>query len=108
MLTGPRNTIAGAVFGRLAAALERSQFEADPVQFVTGNLGEFLWSKQREICEAMRDHRRVAVKSCHDVGKSWLAARITAWWLASRETGDAFVVTSAPTFPQVRNILWRE
>lgn len=30
-----------------------------------------------------------------------------AWWLDSHPPGEAFVVTTAPTFPQVRAILWR-
>lgn len=37
-----------------------------------------------------------------------MAAHAAAWWLDSHLPGEAFVVTSAPTFPQVRAILWRE
>src|SRR5690606_21375837 len=65
------------------------------------------WSKQRQILEAVRDHRRVAVRSGHGVGKSHVAALVACWWLDTHEPGTAFVVTSAPTFPQVRAILWR-
>jgi hypothetical protein len=83
-------------------------YAVDPAGFVTDPLGEFVWSKQREILESVRDHRRTAVKSCHDVGKSFIAARVVAWFLATQPVGDAFVVTSAPTFNQVRAILWRE
>lgn len=39
---------------------------------------------------------------------SWTAARIAAWWLTNHPVGDAFVITSAPSFSQVRAILWRE
>ena len=81
---------------------------ADPAEWITGYLGEHLWSKQREIALAVRDHRRVAVHSAHDTGKSWLAARLMAWWIASHEPGQAFVVSTAPTATQVRAILWRE
>ena len=80
----------------------------DPVGFICGPLSEELWSKQREIAEAVRDHRHVAVRSAHDTGKSFIAARIAAWWLSVHEPGEAFVVTTAPTFAQVRAILWRE
>lgn len=76
--------------------------------FVQEVLLGFLWSKQKEICESVRANRRTAVPSCHDVGKSAIAGRIAAWWLASHEPGEAFVVTLAPTFHQVRGILWRE
>lgn len=33
-------------------------------------LGEFLWSKQREIMHSIRDHRFTAVKACHGPGKA--------------------------------------
>jgi hypothetical protein len=95
-----------------AAALDDTAkfrpYLADPVGFVEKALGEPLWSKQREILLSVRDHRRTAVQSCHDVGKSFIAARASAWFLSRYDVGEAFVVTSAPTFPQVRAILWRE
>ena len=80
----------------------------DPVGYIRMVLGEFLWSKQREMAEAVRDHRRVAVHACHNTGKSWLAARIVAWFVTTRELGDTFVVTTAPTMRQVKAVLWRE
>jgi hypothetical protein len=69
--------------------------------------GDYLpvWSKQREIINALVTHRKVAVKSGHGVGKTWLAAGITLYlayvWHA---TG----MTTAPTFRQVRRALWGE
>jgi hypothetical protein len=33
---------------------------------------------------------------------------VCAWWLDSHPAGDAFIVTTAPTFSQVRSILWKE
>jgi len=90
------------------AAAERAQtYRADPIAWVTDRCGEFAWSKQREIMRSLLDHRRVAVRSCHGVGKSHIASRVAAWWLDVHEPGDAFVVTSAPTYAQVRAILWR-
>ena len=80
----------------------------DPEVFVTEHLHEVMWSKQREVLRAVRDHRRVAVPSSHDVGKSWLASRAVAWWLSGGDLGESFAVTTAPTASQVRAILWRE
>ena len=80
----------------------------DPVIWVELTLGEHLWSKQREIARAVRDHRRVAVRSAQDVGKSMVAARLACWWIATHALGEAFVVTTAPTFKQVQAVLWRE
>ena len=99
-----------AVAARRVLARKRSysQYAHDPVGFVRDVLGESPWSKQREIAEAVRDHRHVAVRSAHDTGKSFIASRLAAWWLSVHPAGEAFVVTTAPTFHQVRAILWRE
>jgi hypothetical protein len=79
---------------------------ADPAGWMRDTLGADLWEKQVEIAEAVRDHRRVAVKSCHGVGKSWISARIATWFLHAHP--NSIVITTAPTDRQVRNILWRE
>lgn len=64
-----------------------------------------LWSKQVEVIEALVKHRKVAVKSGHGVGKSFLAAGIILYLaLIWRCIG----LTTAPTFRQVRRILWSE
>lgn len=91
---------------RLAAHRER--YADDPSAWVRDVLGEHLWSKQIEIIEAVRDHRHVAVHSAHDTGKSFAASRLIAHWLTTHRPGEAFVVSTAPTFTQVRSILWRE
>ena len=83
-------------------------FATDPVGFIVDRLGEFLWSGQIEICESVVVNRRTAVKSCHESGKSWTVARLVAWWLGEHEPGSAFVVTTAPSGPQVKTILWKE
>ena len=80
----------------------------DPVGFGEHVLQAELWSKQREILESVRDHRRTAVRACHDSSKSFTASVVASWWLSCSEPGDAFVVSTAPTYAQVRAILWRE
>jgi hypothetical protein len=97
-----------AKVGRIKRAIEKKRYVDDPVYWLNNKLKESLWSKQREILESVRDHRNTAVKSCHEVGKSWIASRVVAWWLDRYPAGEAFVVTSAPTANQVKNILWRE
>lgn len=94
-----------------AIKVYRNRFEhyADkPVEFITDILGDDLWSKQIEIVEAVRDHRRVAVHSCHNTGKSFIAGRIVAWFVETGGFGDTIVVTTAPTMRQVKAILWKE
>lgn len=99
---------------RLKAGLDRrnlaeraARYQGDPVGWVQERLRQTVWSKQREILAAVRDHRRVAVRSGHGVGKSWTAALVVCWWLDTHPPGSAFVVSTAPTFSQVRAILWR-
>lgn len=53
----------------------------DPVFFVRQVLGGDPWEKQEEILEAVRDHRRVAVRACHGVGKTKVAAWVALWFL---------------------------
>jgi hypothetical protein len=82
-------------------------YQHNPVGWVQERLRQVVWSKQREIMLSIRDNRRTAVRSCHGVGKSHTASLVAAWWLDTHPPGTAFVVTSAPTFAQVRAILWR-
>ena len=80
----------------------------DPVGWMHDRLHRHLWSKQVEILEAVRDTRLVAVQSCHGPGKSFTGSGATSWWLDVHELGSAFAVTTAPSWPQVEAILWRE
>lgn len=80
----------------------------DPVGWAQHRLGAHLWSKQREIAESVINNRRTAVKSCHNVGKSWTAGMLAAFWISVHPPGEAFVVSTAPSYPQVHAILWEE
>lgn len=86
----------------------RRHHRFNPSKWVHDKLGDTLWSAQRAIMESVRDNRKTAVASCHEIGKSYIAGTIAGWWLDIWPIGEAFVVTSAPTNPQVRAILWRE
>jgi len=92
----------------LSNELQKRRFQRDPSIWLVRKLDEFAWSKQREIALAVATHRKVLVKSCHGIGKSWISARIIAWWLDVWRPGEAFAVTSAPSAPQIKAILWRE
>lgn len=80
----------------------------DPVDWIDERLGAVTWSRQQDIARAVREHGRVAVQASHSVGKSWLAARIAAWWIDRHQIGEAFVLSTAPSQAQVDAILWRE
>lgn len=79
-----------------------------PVEFVGEVIGDFLWSKQAEIIQAVAEHRKVAVASAHGIGKSWIAARVVTWFIGSSIPGTAKAITTAPTGQQVQGILWQE
>ena len=91
---------------RDAAALD-AWVKADPVGFVEDVLGIYLWSKQRQIIESVRDNPRTAVRSSRGVGKTTVAACAALWFLAAHGP-EALVVTTAPTWAGVKDLLWRE
>ena len=85
--------------------LQRCQ--QDPLFFSRHVLGgEQPWDRQREIMFSVRDTDRTAVPSGFAVGKTWVAARIVLWFLFSFP--HSLVITTAPTWRQVENILWAE
>jgi phage terminase large subunit len=86
------------------ATLER--YRADPVAFCVEVLRFTPWSKQAEILRSVRDHSRTSVRSCHGGGKTAVAARAALWFLAVHP--NSRVVTTAPTWAQVKDLLWRE
>lgn len=77
------------------------------VDFYRHRLRLHLWSGQEEIRKALKTYRFVAVASAHDLGKSLFAAAFGCEWIETHESGEAFLVSTAPTTPQVNVVLWR-
>lgn len=86
---------------------EKVDFAADPARWAAERAKMHIWSKQRQVMESVRDNRRTVVRACHSSGKSHIASTVACWWLDSHPPGEAFVLSTAPTAPQVRAILWR-
>jgi len=85
---------------------ELLQYGADnPVKFL-----DEMWPGaeecQRAVFRAVHSHRRTAVVSCNGAGKTWIGARIIAWFLLTHP--GSIVVTTAGTWTQVRRQLWKE
>jgi phage terminase large subunit len=93
--------ISNATARKIKRALQLS-----PSFFNHAVLGGDFWSKQEEIALSVRDNRYTTVRACHDVGKTYVAARLALWFLYSHP--QSIVVTTAPTMRQVENLLWRE
>ena len=62
----------------------------DPVLFANHILGVTLWEREAEILHSIQHRRRTAIKACHGVGKTFVLADATLWWLARkiRWSGD--------------------
>jgi phage terminase large subunit len=81
-------------------------WRANPNPFIRNILGADPWDVQEEIIQSVKDNFRTAVRSCNAIGKDWLSARIALWWLMCYE--EAAVVTTAPSWHQVKDVTWRE
>ncbi len=82
-------------------------FQSDGKLFITEVLGvDTLEDYQARVIDEVWKHERTAVKACHDLGKSFLMARIAIAFL--NVYPNSKVITTAPTFTQVERILWSE
>ena len=99
-------------FKAVAAAFDEGarseRLARDPVAWVEERLGEFLWSKQREIVRSVVGNKRTMVASAHGTGKSFTASRIIGWWLDTKSVAptETRVITTAPSWNQVANVMW--
>jgi hypothetical protein len=76
------------------------------VEFQERILQRRLWSKQREICEAIVRYPVVVVPAGRAVGKSYGLAGVVPWWLYTRK--HSLVITTGPDHRQVVSVLWKE
>lgn len=89
----------------LEQAALNERYKTDIALWAKDKLGYTLWSKQVEIANALLKYRRVAVKSGHGVGKSFVASIIIAWWVDTRKNVDSLAVSTAPVQDQL-DIIW--
>ncbi len=81
---------------------------ADPCAWIEEHFATTLYSRQRQIVDAVHEHSRVACRAAHSTGKSRTAGLLVAYWIATHPLGSAFVFTTAPTTAQIRSIVWKE
>jgi phage terminase large subunit len=82
------------------------RYRANPVFFAEHCLGHSTWSKQREILLSVASNQRTIVRASHSISKTYTAGEIAVWFLNCFP--DSKVITTAPTFRQVRDLLWAE
>lgn len=88
------------------AAAELRKIMTSPVRFTHEIVGDRFWDIQEQVAESVRVNRVTTVRSCHGVGKSFMGSRIALWFLNNYK--DSIVVTTAPTWRQVEEIMWRQ
>jgi hypothetical protein len=86
----------------------KSKYSENPVGWVNDRLSEHITFKQKEILDSVIQNTHTAVHSSNSIGKSFSMSRLAAWWVETHGPGEAFVVTTAPTWYQVESILWKE
>jgi hypothetical protein len=93
----------------LAQRFAAPVLDTDPIVWARDVLKSETYSKQRTILRLVdAEVPKIAVPSCHSAGKSFTASLVAARWLAKYPPGTARVVTTAPTFYQVKSVLWNE
>lgn len=101
------NVIDG-VIADLRQRSKNSVYLNDPEAWASDILGKTLWSKQKEIAESVVTNTHTAVVSCNGAGKSALAGILGAWWVAVHDPYEVALICSAPTYPQIARVLFRE
>lgn len=82
-------------------------YQKNPKLFFEDVLGiNTLEIYQQNILKAIAENDRVAIKSCHDLGKSFTLARVPLWFMSCFP--QCKVITTAPTFNLVKNVFWSE
>lgn len=83
-----------------------SYYLKHPEEFGVDVFGVLPWHIQTEIIKSVFENKLTAVKTCNAVGKSFVAAVIVVTFLMLFP--GSVVVTTAPTWRQVTDVLWRE
>lgn len=78
----------------------------NPVVYARFVLKVYWWEKQVEIARAVINEKKVLVRSANTTGKSHIAAGLVNWGFD--RLFPCTIITTAPTQPQVEDILWRE
>ena len=124
-----RSTKPATLYGRVVGTVYRLQFRPDRPVFrmprKAERLGQVVRQQSRHTQRTIvaiepvdtvptkcvmvdsPTHLYLAGESMVPTHNSHTAAIAASWWLDTHDPGSAFVVTTAPTFPQVRAILWR-
>lgn len=98
------------VLGQLQQQNRTALYFNNPILWAKDVLNIDLWDIQGDIGMALKDHKNIAVKAGHEVGKSFLMGILICWWIDTRWQlpGGCFVVSTAPSTKQINAIVWKE
>jgi phage terminase large subunit len=82
------------------------EWRTNPVKFAHDVLGVTLDPLQQKVLMALPDNDRIAIRSGNGPGKTFISS-IAALWFFSLYC-QSCVITTAPTWPQVELLLWKE
>lgn len=102
------DNVLDGVIADLQKRSKNSIYLTDPAAWVYDVLGKHVWSKQKEVLDSLVDNTHTAVVSCNGMGKSAIAGMAGAWWVATRDPYEVALICSAPTYPQIARVLFRE
>ena len=94
------------VFGGDVVDSRFRRYRRSPERFAGEILNSRWWPRQRDIARCVMQSRRTVVKSANGVGKTYLAADLSLWFLYCH--APSIVLTTAPTRRQVESLLWEE
>lgn len=78
----------------------------DPVWWIESVLGVRLYQKQRDVAYAVAREGKVSVRSGHGVGKDFVSACLSFWWVFVQEDDRGMVLVTAPKWAQIQDIFF--
>lgn len=83
-----------------------AKYQPHPDLWCNDILGVKLWSKQKDIIRSVFQNRDTRVRSCYSIGKTFVSACATLAFMNLMT--PCKIITTAPTWNQVSNLLWSE
>ena len=96
------------VIGDFARRKEQQEYALDMTKWAWDKLGVIFHEKQDEVGRSIVENRATAVAAGHGTGKSFQAALAACWWVDTHPINQTYVATTAPTYDQITDIIFRE
>jgi phage terminase large subunit len=98
--------LAQTTLTKVQAVKLRAHYRQHPEWFFEHILGFKPYRQQIEIAQSVVHNRTTTVASCNSAGKTGTSGCLVPWYLASFP--ESLVITTAPTWRQVKDLLWSE